>query len=188
MKCQWCNQNEATIHMTQMVDGKPEELHICETCAKERGEIQLGIEIPLGAGLENGFALPFSLDQFFHTFVKNLLINNGEKKEEASPSSDLGPGADVCMRCGKKLEDYLKDGEGGCEYCYEAFRPWIVRMLEEGMKPKFIPDDSAKRRATIQTLNELLRLRTDMELSVAVEDYEAAAELRDRIRQLTESL
>lgn len=92
------------------------------------------------------------------------------------------------MRCGKKLEDYLKDGEGGCEHCYEAFRPWIVRMLEEGMKPKFIPDDSAKRRATIQTLNELLRLRTDMELSVAVEDYEAAAEFRDRIRQLTESL
>ena len=36
MKCQHC-EKPATFHITDLVDGKPNELHLCEECASERG-------------------------------------------------------------------------------------------------------------------------------------------------------
>ena len=32
MQCQKCDR-EATFHITDLVDGKPNELHLCEHCA-----------------------------------------------------------------------------------------------------------------------------------------------------------
>ena len=50
MLCEICNQNEANIHITHLVDGEPKNMHVCESCAKERGAMKVGIEIPIGMG------------------------------------------------------------------------------------------------------------------------------------------
>lgn len=37
MKCQHCNQNEATTYFKQNINGKVTEMHLCEDCARELG-------------------------------------------------------------------------------------------------------------------------------------------------------
>lgn len=199
MLCQICNKNEAVIHMTTLNDGKPEEIHICDQCARERGEFKFGIGIPVGI-TEDGLELPFSLDDFFNNFVKNIFMNDmndmnankfGQKSNSnISPQTineNLGPGSDVCMHCGMTLQDYLITGEGNCEMCYESFRPRIIRYLEHYMRNQVAFDDTQQRREIKLKLNEVLRLRSDLEISVALEDYEQASIIRDRILALTNS-
>ncbi|NLM06641.1 MAG: hypothetical protein GX219_06960 [Tissierellia bacterium] len=195
MLCQICNKNEAVIHMTTLNDGKPEEIHICEKCAKERGEFKFGIGIPVGI-TEDGFELPFSLDDFFNNFVKNIFMNE-PKMNMYNPNTNtgggqphvnteaLGPGCDICMHCGMTLKDYLISGEGNCEKCYEHFRPRIVRHLDHYMRNQIGFDDTKERREIKLKLNEVLRLKSDLEISVALEDYEQASKIRDRILAIT---
>ena len=37
MKCEFCNQNNATIHLTQVVDGIMKKLNLCQSCAEKNG-------------------------------------------------------------------------------------------------------------------------------------------------------
>ena len=37
MRCQHCNQNEATTFIKRNINGHKEELHLCSECAKELG-------------------------------------------------------------------------------------------------------------------------------------------------------
>ena len=62
MICPFCNKYEATIHLTQITQGKKQEVHICEFCAKEKGlltsqlvdfsELLVGMASSLGGGAE----------------------------------------------------------------------------------------------------------------------------------------
>ena len=37
MLCYICKQNEATVHLAQIADGKMQKVDLCESCAKEKG-------------------------------------------------------------------------------------------------------------------------------------------------------
>ena len=37
MVCDICKKSEATVHLTQIVEGKMLKVDLCETCAKEKG-------------------------------------------------------------------------------------------------------------------------------------------------------
>lgn len=37
MNCNLCGLNEATIHLTEIVNDQMIEIHLCETCAEEKG-------------------------------------------------------------------------------------------------------------------------------------------------------
>ena len=37
MRCQHCNQNEATTFIKKNINGHKEEMHLCSECAKELG-------------------------------------------------------------------------------------------------------------------------------------------------------
>ena len=36
MLCDICKQNVATVHLTQMVEGKTKKVDLCEACSKEK--------------------------------------------------------------------------------------------------------------------------------------------------------
>jgi protein arginine kinase activator len=46
MLCDFCNQNAATVHLTQTVEGKTKKVDLCEACSKEKG-----VEDPTGSSL-----------------------------------------------------------------------------------------------------------------------------------------
>ena len=37
MRCDVCQKNDATVYLTQIVEGKMQKVNLCEHCAKEKG-------------------------------------------------------------------------------------------------------------------------------------------------------
>lgn len=186
MLCEICHRNEANIHFTEVVDGKPKRVNICDSCARERGGMKLGIEIPIGIG-EGGPELPFSLDDFFQNFVKNILMNPDNENFDEVQNEEIQSGK-VCETCHTTLEEYLDNGMHGCKNCYPTFKFHIVDLLEGYMRTNLIPESNTKKRELVGKLNEIMRLRDDLEISVAVEDYESAGILRDKIQSITKKI
>lgn len=160
IKCDKCGQ-EATVHLTEIVDGQKIEKHLCADCASSEG-ITIKTHLPISQILEE------------------LVLHSGAGKE----MSEL-----KCGACGITFLEFRREGLLGCPNDYQAFEKVLVPLLERaheggvhhvGKVPAGAPE--AERRQT-----ELLRLRGQLKDAVAAEDYERAASLRDRIRQLEAS-
>jgi len=159
MKCHFCD-NEATVHLTEIVNNQMVELHLCETHASEKGA-DLGQSFSI-ADLFSGFTDLFS--------EPNLL-------KETSRS--------VCKSCGISFEEFSKKGRLGCEKCYDSFKssllPLIKRIQRSGHhqgKSPALSDEAGKMKVRIQ------KLQSQLQKTIEGEDYEKAAELRDEIRKL----
>jgi len=168
--CQSCNQREAKIHFTELKDGKKTEMHLCEHCAQEKNMV---------------LAFPSLLS----TLVKGGGAGAGE--------SDAVPA--TCPNCGLAYSEFKAKGRLGCPKCYDAFAPVLVPLLEKvhshakhkGRRPLHQPEPpaeepSAASEAVVEEIEPRAQLRLELEAAVEAEDYERAAELRDRIRELEE--
>jgi protein arginine kinase activator len=162
MQCQICNERDATIHLTEITDGIRTEMHICERCAAEQ-DIAVKSHIPINELLSNLLAVQ-------------------PTDEEISGGSDQKL---ACPTCGFTLAQFRKEGVLGCPADYEVFEDMLLPLIEKahdgrtthcGKVPLRTPVD-AKRQL------ELLNLRQRLEAAVRSEDYELAAQLRDKIKQ-----
>jgi len=158
MKCEYCD-NEATVHFTQMLSEKPVEMHLCESCAEERG-----ITDP------DGFALP------------NMLGDEGDKI--TLPELKTLP---ECSFCGFTFQDLKKVGRLGCNQCYTAFGEEVLGMLNtmhrgtehKGKRPEGMFN-------VIEKKEELASVKAQLEKAISDEEFEKAAQLRDKLKQLSE--
>lgn len=162
MKCEKCGKNEANIHMKNIFNGNIVEYHICDSCAKENnlfGEI-------------GGICIESILKGF---------TGATESEREAEKLKD----EKRCPQCSTSYSDFKSGGRLGCDSCYETFREELRTMLEKmnksskhiGKVPSRLKEDVKKR------LSED-RLKREMEAAVKKEDFEHAAELRDKIKKL----
>lgn len=103
MLCQECNMRPATLHFTKIVNGEKTEFHICETCAKEKGEM-----IP---GTPNGFSI--------HSLLSGMLDFDSSTKSQSSGHSV--PQNLQCKDCGMTYTQFSKLGRFGCPSCYQYF-------------------------------------------------------------------
>jgi len=95
------------------------------------------------------------------------------------------PGPDTCPVCGWTAERFRRTNRLGCPNCDNAFRPRLLPILGRfhrhashlGKRPVRQGDEPSR-------LAEITRTRVALEKAVAREDFEAAAALRDRIREL----
>lgn len=166
MKCGMCGAAEATVHLTQVAEGKVRSVHLCEACARKNG-----------INIEN----PMSLSDLF--FGLGLT-----PASESGGTDSPGPGtARACPSCGATLMDFKTSGRLGCPSCYSAFESELEGLIRQmhrgdrhvGRRPATGsgPDESTPR----ETVDELQR---QLEQAVAEERYEDAARLRDRIAAL----
>ncbi len=44
MLCEECGKRMATLHFTKIINGEKTEYHLCEVCAKEKGEKLTGLD------------------------------------------------------------------------------------------------------------------------------------------------
>lgn len=94
----------------------------------------------------------------------------------------------ACPTCGVKFVDFRNSGRLGCPHDYEVFREELTPLLENihgdvkhcGKTPRRHPQSK-------ELLGELMHLRNQLKQAVTKEDYEAAAKLRDQIKQLEEA-
>ncbi len=115
MKCDLCD-NEATVFLTEIVDGNVKKVNLCESCAQAKQ-----VEEPAD------FALA------------GVLMNMGKSAASAGGSTlgqDSGAGRDEnaeglsCPACGFTEVDLKKTGRLGCPDCYGVYSRQIFGWLE----------------------------------------------------------
>ncbi|MGD2094115.1 MAG: UvrB/UvrC motif-containing protein [Phycisphaerales bacterium] len=162
MQCQICHKNNATIHLTEINDGVRSEMHICEQCAAEQ-DIAVKSHIPINELLSGLLAVQPSDDE---------ISGSPERKLE-------------CPNCGYTLAQLRKEGVLGCPHDYEVFEKLLLPLIEKAHNGKTshcgkLPSKTPKK---TRKEAELINLRQQLQEAVQSEDYERAAELRDKINK-----
>lgn len=158
MTCDVCKQNPATVFLTQIVDGKMQKVNLCESCSKEKGVTD-----------PTGFALA------------DLLLGLGAAQE----LDRGGGGVQKCPACGFTQADFKKTGRLGCATCYETFGEGLQSLLKGMHKgTSHVGKVPSRMLRTMEREQTLKGLHRDLRKAVAEEDYESAAQIRDRIRKL----
>jgi len=173
MVCDICGKKKATVHLTEIVDEQTSEMHLCEECARQKStqmEQQFGLA-DLLAGLSDTNKTPASKEG-----EKNVL---------------------KCSRCGLPYEDFRKFGRLGCGECYTSFKEPLTGLLRKihgsnkylGKTPseyqeKQMPPLSEGATALLPPEDHLLDLKKQLQSAIAAEDFEKAAVIRDKIRNL----
>lgn len=175
MQCENCREREAVIHLTQIVNNSVTTMHLCEPCAAEKG-VETGASVakfPLG------------------DFLASLGKGGASEPTEA--------GLDVpCRACGATLRDFRQSGRLGCAVCYDSFAAHLRDLLRRlhgsnrhegevyGTQGTGAPGHR-KDPEPAAPPTELENLRDQLRRAVEAENFEAAAELRDRIRALEQA-
>jgi protein arginine kinase activator len=162
MTCQSCG-DEASVHVTDQVDGQMREIHLCKPCARKAG-LQVPRKPP-NLGLDS--------------VVQSLIVAHvGELVGELAERQ--------CPFCGIKFMEFRTQGRLGCPHDYEVFGRGLWPVLRRfHAATRHVGKVPARR--GVDPL-PLLRLRAELRDAVAREDYETAAELRDQLRRDKESV
>jgi len=132
-----------------------EELHFCEECAQ-----------------------------------KHLYEPTPNKLPETVPTAEMDL-ADIetlnkltCPNCGITFKDFRSTGRLGCPQDYEVFRTQLVPLLENIHGEQKHQGKTPRRKSPVTktAANALGGLRRQLQGAIAREDYELAAQLRDKIR------
>ena len=162
MKCEQCNQHEATVEFTHIVESEKRTSRLCSACASQIK----------GAESESPAV---------ETKVKKATAK-ALKEEDSSTAAR-------CGGCGATYEDFKKSGRLSCPECYIAFQPQVDRLLN---RLHGAVQHRGKNKASPQDLpdpgDELETLQAELEAAVVEEAFERAAELRDRIKQVETEL
>lgn len=165
MLCEVCKKNQANVYFAQVINGEVTKMHLCESCAEEKGID--GISFP--EGIHSGLS-SFAIAQLLAGLM-DLGIASGEEKLK-------------CTRCGLSYRDFRQTGQLGCSECYRIFRTNLIPLLGQiHGKTEHIgraPLQSGK----INSREELFFLQRELQEAVAKEEYERAAQIRDKIRAL----
>jgi len=168
MQCDNCHQRTAAIHLTQIEGNSVTTVHLCEECAAEKG-----VQTQASAA-----KLPLS----------GFLASVGKGAAAALPPVDSQV---TCDFCGAGLQDFRETGRLGCAHCYETFGPHLRELLRrihgasQHVGEVYLPANEAGAGQRTRDQDQLLaELKSQLKRAVDVENFELAAELRDRIRGL----
>ena len=159
--CNECGIRPATVHYTEIVNTSKVTMELCRQCAERKGiEVHKAGKYGLG------------------DLVAGLIDST------ASAETDK-IGMVRCPSCGYNYSDFKKVGRFGCPDCYDAFEPQLVPILRQvhgstqhdGKAPASTGTRAAAHR-------EMMALRDELSVAIAEEEYEHAAEIRDRIAVL----
>ena len=159
MKCENCGVNTATTHIKKVINGVVTEQHLCQVCAAQKG-----------------------LSSFGNNSLASMLASVfGDASGGFLPQSTK-----KCDACGCTFSDIVNSGLVGCPNCYTAFYdellPYLKRIHGSVTHVGKIPN-----RAPLSIMNkktEIEILRAQLNDLIIKEEFEKAAEIRDRIREL----
>ena len=173
MLCDNCKERDAIINLTQVEHDSKVTLHLCEQCAQQKG-------------VETGGAVVKSpLGNFLGAVVKG----------GGSPGALVPASGDAlrCPACGSTLRDFRDSGRLGCDRCYVSFdthlRDLLRRLHGSSQHVGERYDLPGKQggngvESSDDPRSRLLELKAQLRRAVEGENFELAAELRDRIRVL----
>jgi len=160
MLCEICGVNEATVEFTEIVDDEVTQLHLCESCAREKG-----------------------VEMEKHFGIADLLAGLTDVGLEFEPKE-----VEVkCSGCGMTYDDFRKTGRLGCGECYSTFKRSLLPLLKRiHGSTRHLGKSTIKleKAVGVTKRSELQELRQKLQRAIEMEEFEEAAKLRDRIREL----
>lgn len=186
MLCSNCGKREVEVLIKQVINQEVHNLNLCRECAEEMGFVSP--EAP-------SITISFSLNEGdAQATQKNKRSNARESKERAYDEL-------TCSTCGLEYGQFRETGVLGCPACYESFRFPLGAYLQKeqgaeshwgGSSEMFssievAPD--ARQKASEERVRcgreaTLERLMSEMADAISGEEYERAAQLRDRISEM----
>lgn len=162
MLCERCKKNDATYRITKIVNNKKVDLHLCEQCARELGEV----------------SSPLS----FQNIISELM---GFASQPYETGKHYEP---RCGNCGTYYSEFEKGGLLGCSECYHSFSGEIIPVLKrvQGSTRHVGKIPSSRNKARLNK-NELGGLRIMLQKAIENEEYEKAAKIRDEISKMQNS-
>ncbi|MFC2949303.1 UvrB/UvrC motif-containing protein [Virgibacillus sediminis] len=169
MDCQECHNRPATVHLTQVVNGNKTTVHVCGVCAKEMGYMN---------SPEEGYSLQNLLSGLFNFDPGGL---GPQKDQPYQQSKEV-----QCPGCKMTFSEFQRVGKFGCASCYETFSSRldpIFRRVHSGNTqhsgkiPKRQGGDLKKKK-------QLESYREQLKTLIEEEEFEEAAKVRDKIREL----
>ena len=171
MLCERCEEREATIIYTEIIDGVKTEHSLCSECAKD---MDFGDELPF-AELLSGILGAYAAES--------------EKREDTM-------GQVVCPTCHMSYRDFIRQGVFGCEDCYNVFEPLIEGNIKKiqgnnvhtGKRPCFNENsqEAVTEKKPMDAWEEIRVLKERLKEALKEEDYEEAARLRDEVKAIKE--
>ena len=166
MLCQNCGKYEATTHIKRVVNGDTTEMHLCSDCAQH-----------LGYGdMFSGFGL--NLDDFFGGFLEDTVQKLSAPVEEK------------CPKCGNSFSDIVRSGKVGCSECYRMFYDKLLPSIQrihgriKHSGKQIAAHAESKNIEEIKPESEIDSLKKQLNTAVENQEYEQAAVLRDKIKEL----
>jgi protein arginine kinase activator len=158
MICQQCNAKSATVHFMKIVNGEKTESHLCEACAKQHGE-------PFAGFIPPSFSV--------HDLLSGMI---GQAPQPAETR---------CENCGLTYVQFSKQGRFGCSQCYSQFAGKLDSVFKRvhghtshvGKVPK-------RAGGPIQIRREREDLQRQLQQHISKQEFEQAAAVRDRLKEL----
>lgn len=171
MMCDDCGVRPANFLLKAVTDGGVHEKNLCPVCMAKYQHRIPGLDFSNLAGILSGI----------------LESRKGADKTEEEASTEFD--GLVCADCGTTYAEFRKGGRMGCAECYKAFREPLDSLLlkvhgnlqHAGRMPGGLKND-ASIRFTIE------KLKQELIKAIAAEEYEQAAQIRDKVRMLNAQL
>ncbi|NLW24047.1 MAG: hypothetical protein GXY91_02155 [Clostridia bacterium] len=165
MYCENCHERPANVHFTKIVNGKKMEMHLCEYCAQKKQE---------------QMSIPFMPDFSFSNLLTSMLQSDPFFSLQTVNRQDI-----TCNKCQMTYSEFMETGRMGCDQCYSVFGNYLEHLLRRihGNTQHLgkIPNRAG---ADIKLKKELTELKLELQKAVLNEEYEKAAQLRDKIKEL----
>ncbi|MDS1030380.1 UvrB/UvrC motif-containing protein [Bacillota bacterium LX-D] len=158
------------MHITKIVNQHKTELDLCEECASMYQQEWSGF-----------FEPTFSINNL----LASILSNDPQIK---SSSNNVLQGK-VCPLCGQHYAHFAQTGKLGCDHCYESFSNGINPLLRRVQGSQTHKGKIPKRiGGSLKIQKELQDLRYRLQGLILNEEFEEAAEVRDKIKELEKKL
>jgi len=166
LECQECHQRPATLHLTQIINGKKTEIHVCEICAAEKGYVNYP---------DDANSLHHLLTGLFNVDASKMHSNTLNQINEIQ-----------CDQCGMTISQFKEIGKFGCATCYDTFSSRlnsILRRVQAG-NTRHTGKIPKRTGVDLQAKKELKNYRGKLRQLIEAEEFEKAAEVRDKIKEL----
>jgi len=164
MVCDNCKERDAVVHLTQIVDNAVTQIRLCEKCAAERG-VETTVTAPK------------------HPLADLLQAVQGQPAGRPADAAR-------CTFCSATLKDFRASGRLGCARCYNSFEGSLRELLRRvhgnarHVGKRYEAPHMGEVVGGGENLSILGELRERLRRAVESEQFELAADLRDRIRVL----
>lgn len=185
MKCDICKKREATIHIQEIVNSNKKAMHLCSECAIKKSQSDPSFDF-------GGFNLAEMLYNISESQGGIPGLSPILKNEAADDTDMIKDTTDLkCPKCQWTLKALRQTGRVGCPECYNVFREVIQNALENMHRGKLHvgkrPGNKGADKSSSLML-ELMNLQKELDEVIQREEYEKAAELRDKINMLKEKM